>query len=199
MTTHLTEDDLVLHFYGEMDAATETEATSHLAACDECRRSFTRLQRVLAAVDAMPMPALHEGFERVVWARLEPALPTRRGWLTRWMLGPANLVWAAAVLLLIAGAFYAGRLTTPPINNSPDRGRIRGRHPGTDAPFGSWRAPGSLASHVDRAGERTTARGPDAVDIHWERERAEELVAANRLYRQTRQCDRQRLGDGAAG
>ena len=73
MTTHLTEDDLVLHFYGEMDTASESQAVSHLAECDACRRSYTRLQRVLAAVDAMPAPALDEGFERVVWARLEPA------------------------------------------------------------------------------------------------------------------------------
>ena len=185
MTTHLTEDDLVLHFYGEMDAATETEATSHLAACDECRRSFTRLQRVLAAVDSMPMPALHEGFERVVWARLEPALPTRRGWLTRWMLGPANLVWAAAVLLLIAGAFFAGRLTTPPSAVSPtavaSADDIRERILLSD-----------LGEHLDRSQamliELVSEEQPedrDAVDISLERERAEELVAANRLYRQT--------------
>ena len=185
MTTHLTEDDLVLHFYGEMDAATATAATSHLAACEECRRSFTRLQRVLAAVDAMPTPALHEGFERVVWARLEPALPARGGWVTRWMLGPANLVWAAAVLLLVAGAFFAGRLTNP-----PGDGGAPAMASATD--FGERILLSDIGEHLDRSQamlielvSEEQPDGRDAVDISLERERAEELVAANRLYRQT--------------
>lgn len=185
MTTHLTEDDLVLHFYGEMDSAAESEAVSHLAGCDQCRRSYTKLQRVLAAVDAMPTPALPEVFERIVWARLESALPPRRGWLRRWMLGPANLVWAAAVILLVAGAFFAGRLTNPPAgeNATPMTSAvdIRERILLSD-----------IGEHLDRSQamliELVTAEQPDGrneVDISLERERAEELVAANRLYRQS--------------
>ncbi|MBA3638583.1 MAG: hypothetical protein H0W53_04755 [Acidobacteria bacterium] len=185
MTTHLTEDDLVLHFYGEMDPAAESEAVSHLAGCDQCRRSYTQLQRVLAAVDAMPTPALPEVFERIVWARLESALPPRRGWLRRWMLGPANLVWAAAVILLVAGAFFAGRLTNPPAgeNATPMASAvdIQERILLSD-----------IGEHLDRSQamliELVTAEQPDGrneVDISLERERAEELVAANRLYRQS--------------
>jgi hypothetical protein len=185
MTTHLTEDDLVLHFYGEMDAATESQAVGHLADCEACRRSFTRLQQVLAAVDAMPMPALPESFERVVWARLEPALPPRGGWLTRWMLGPANLVWAAAVLLLVAGAFFAGRLTNPPNDGSAAA-------MASAADVGERILLSDIGEHLDRSQamliELVTAdepNGRDQVDISLERERAVELVAANRLYRQT--------------
>lgn len=189
MTTHLTDDDLVLHFYGEMDQAAESEAVSHLAGCDECRRSYTRLQRVLAAVDAMPAPALPDAFERVVWARLESALPPRRGWLGGWlgelMVGPANLAWAAAVMLLVAGAFFAGRLTNPPTGvNAPTMASavdIRERILLSD-----------IGEHLDRSQamliELVTAEQPDGrdeVDISLERARAEELVAANRLYRQT--------------
>jgi len=185
MTTHLTQDDLVLHFYGEMDAATESQAVAHLGACEDCRRSFTRLQQVLAAVDAMPVPALPESFERVVWARLEPALPARGGWLTRWMFGPANLVWAAAVLLLVAGAFFAGRLTNPPAATAPtavaSAADIRERILLSDLGEHLDRSQAMLIELVsaDQPGER------DALDISLERERAEELVAANRLYRQT--------------
>lgn len=185
MTTHLTEDDLVLHFYGEMDTATESQAVIHLAECDPCRRSYTRLQQVLAAVDAMPTPALGEGFERVVWARLEPALPVRRGWVSRWMFAPANLAWGAAVLMLVASAFFAGRLTNPavgtgatPVASAAD---VRERILLSD-----------LGEHLDRSQtmliELVNAEQPngrDDVDISLERERAEELVAANRLYRQT--------------
>jgi hypothetical protein len=185
MTTHLSEDDLVLHFYGEMDAAAESEAVAHLGGCDGCRRSYTRLQRVLAAVDAMPTPALPESFERVVWARLEPTLPTRRGWLTQWVVGPARLAWISAVLVLVAAAFFAGRLTTPPTGSAPtptvSAADVRERILLSD-----------LGEHLDRSQamliELVSADQPDGrddVDISLERERAEELVAANRLYRQT--------------
>ena len=189
MTTHLTDDDLVLHFYGEMDDSAESEARTHLSGCAECRRSYTKLQRVLAAVDAMPAPALADGFERVVWARLESALPARRGWLggwlNDWMLGPARLVWAAAVVLLVAGAFFAGRLTNPPAGGSVPTITAAGD-------FGERVLLSDIGEHLDRSQamliELVTseqADGQDAVDISLERERAEELVAANRLYRQT--------------
>lgn len=185
MTTHLTDDELVLHFYGEMDQAGEREAVSHLAGCHECRGSYTKLQRVLAAVDAMPAPALPEAFERVVWARLEPALPARRGWITRWMVGPANLAWAAAVLLLVAGAFFAGRLTNP-------QGDAGGTMAASTADVRERILLSDVGEHLDRSQavliELVTADdsvGLDDVDLSLERERAEELVAANRLYRQT--------------
>ena len=189
MTTHLTDDDLVLHFYGEMDDSAESEAVSHLAGCDECRRSYTRLQRVLAAVDAMPTPALAEGFERVVWARLESALPPRPGslggWISDWMLGPGKLVWAAAVMLLVAGAFFAGRLTNPPAGGNVPMMTAAGD-------VGERILLSDIGEHLDRSQamlielvSSDQPDGRDAVDISLERERAEELVAANRLYRQT--------------
>ena len=51
MQTHLNEDDLVLHYYGEMTDAEETRASEHLAACAACHASYRTLQRVLAVVD----------------------------------------------------------------------------------------------------------------------------------------------------
>jgi hypothetical protein len=185
MNDHLTDDDLVLHFYGEMEGAAEAQAASHLAGCDDCRRSYTRLQRVLAAVDAMPAPALPDGFERTVWARLEPALPARRGWYSWFVAGPANLAWAAAVLLLVAGAFFAGRLSTPPAGGGA--ARMASADEIREAVLLS-----DLGEHLDRSQtvliELASAEGPaasDAMDISLERDRAEDLVAANRLYRQS--------------
>ena len=72
MSTHLTEDDLVLHYYGEMTDREETDAIAHLRNCAPCHDSYRRLQRVLAAVDehAFAAPALPDHFERTVWARL---------------------------------------------------------------------------------------------------------------------------------
>src|SRR5438045_3306640 len=69
---HLTDDDLVLHYYGEMAGAEERRAESHLAACDACQANYTQLQRVMAFVDAAPAVEAPDGFERNAWARLSP-------------------------------------------------------------------------------------------------------------------------------
>lgn len=181
MTEHLTDDDLVLHFYGEMDHSAETAAVSHLAACDSCRRSYTRLQRVLAAVDALPAPVLSDGFERTVWARLEPQLPPRRGWFSWLVLSPGNLAWVSAVVLLVVGAFMAGRMTQP---LEPPASRIAGAEQVREGVLLM-----DLEEHLDRSQtmlvELVSAQVESgAIDMSVERERAEDLVAANRLYRQ---------------
>ena len=105
---HLTEDDLVLHYYGELDSAAGASAIDHLRECHACHAAFTRLQRVLAAVDAAPAPDIAEGFERIVWARLEPELGARRsGWLSWLVLSPARIAWVASVEVLVAAPNYA--------------------------------------------------------------------------------------------
>ena len=178
--THLNEDDLVLHYYGELDAGGETRAATHLADCGACRGSYATLQRVLAAVDATVVPEPREGFERIVWARLQPDLappaPRRMSWLA-W--APMRAGWAAAVALLVIGAFFAGRgwrhdaAPAPGIANVPVRERV---------------LLADLSEHLDRSQamlvELVSAGGDGAVDISTERDRAEQLVESNRLYRQ---------------
>ena len=90
---HLNEDDLVLHYYGEMPAAEESRAAAHLARVRRrARQNYTRLQRVMAFVDSAPAVEAAPGFERIAWARLEPAL---RG------VAPRRLV---VVVRVLAGA-----------------------------------------------------------------------------------------------
>ena len=183
MQTHLNEDDLVLHYYGEMTDAAETRASTHLASCAACHASYRTLQRVLAAVDeaAVAGPELQPGFERTVWARLEPGLERQRsGWL-RWLVfSPVRVAWAAAVIVLVAGSFFAGRMF-PRAGGDPDTrsaGTVRERILLVD-----------LGDHLDRSQmvlvELVSAGGDGTVDISGEQARAEQLVSANRLYRQT--------------
>src|SRR5215211_2131168 len=110
---HLNEDDLVLHYYGEMPAAEETAAAAHLGACADCQRSYASLQRVMAIVDSAPAVEAEPGFERIAWARLEPVLAQsrRRGWLSWFVFSPSRLAFTTGVLLLIGAAFMAGRLS----------------------------------------------------------------------------------------
>jgi hypothetical protein len=179
-TQHLTEDELVLHYYGETGSRAEKGAAAHITDCDQCRRDYTRLQRVLAAVESAPAPQVPDGFERIVWARLEPTLPERRGWLSWFVLSPGTVAWAAAVLLLVTGAFFAGRLT----QQQPAGGT-------TVASSEVFREEVLLADvgeHLDRSQtilvELLSADASEEIDLTAERQRAGDLVAANRLYRQ---------------
>ena len=189
---HLTEDDLVLHYYGELEPAVAARTAGHLRECASCHDSFTTLQRVLAAVDAVPPVEIREGFERTVWARLQPALDRgpRRGWLSWFVLSPARLAWGAGVMILIASAFFIGRVsqratvaptvaekttTTPAANPTTS---LRERILLAD-----------LGGHLDRSElmltELVSVDPSDPADLAAQRQRAEELVADNRLYRQT--------------
>src|SRR5262245_28437651 len=113
MPTHLTEDDLILHYYGEMSDEDESHASTPLRACEPCHTRYRRLQQVLAAVDehAFASPALPDHFERTVWARLEPGIPRgRRGWTSWLTVSAGRLAFAASIVLLVGAAFYAGRM-----------------------------------------------------------------------------------------
>jgi anti-sigma factor RsiW len=181
---HLSDDDLVMHYYGEMNAAEEDRAARHLAECHACQQNYGRLQRVLAFVDSSPLAEAPDGFERRAWARLEPALPARRGgWLSWFVFSPARLAWAAMVLVLVAGAFMAGRLTpkttpsaatTAPAQASAET--VRERILLVD-----------LGDHLDRTQmvlvELVSSENTGSVDISSEQARAQQLLAANRLYR----------------
>jgi hypothetical protein len=181
---HLSEDDLVLHYYGELTGGEESRASAHLAACATCHESFRRLQRVLAVVDERTVagPELPEHFERTVWARLEPSLRRERGaWLSWFTASPGRLAWVGVVVLLIAGSFAAGRFasrTNEGATEIASTEQIRERILLVD-----------LGDHLDRSQmvliELVSADDQGPVDISNERDRAEELVAANRLYRQT--------------
>ena len=181
---HLNEDDLVLHYYGEMPSAEEGRAAAHLASCGECQQHYATLQRVMAFVDSAPAVEAAPGFERVAWARLEPALAASRraGWISWFVFSPARLAFATGVVLLIGAAFVAGRMT-------------RTAGPGGAAPQSAEQVRErillvDLGDHLDRSQMLLVelVRAGDStgdVDISTERARAEQLVAVNRLYRQT--------------
>ena len=182
MTLHLNDDDLVLHYYGELPAPEESRAESHLSACAACQANYTRLQRVMAFVDSAPAIEPGPGFERIVWARLEPALHgPRRNWFSWFVLSPARLAFTAGIVMLIGAAFMAGRMThsVAPGNATQSPEKVRERILLVD-----------LGDHLDRSQmvlvELVSADDSQgSVDISMEQTRAEQLVKANRLYRQT--------------
>ena len=180
---HPTDDELILHYYGELATPAKRTVSAHLSVCPACQASFITLQRVLAAVEAAPAPEVADGFERTAWARLQPALAnSRRGWMSGFLLSPGRLVWAAAVVLLLTAAFFAGRIShRAPVlqltESAADASALRERVLLAD-----------LNTHLDRSQmmliELVSATTAADFDLPAERLRAERLAADNRLYRQ---------------
>ena len=87
MNWHPTEDELILHYYGEAPAEIRSATEDHLAACSSCQDAWRELNMLLGAVTAVPVPEPPEGFERVMWARISRELPhgqpagSTLGWL----------------------------------------------------------------------------------------------------------------------
>lgn len=188
---HPTEDDLILHFYRETAPDEATRVDQHLAGCAACREEFARLQRVLAMVDAQPAEEAPPGFERVMWARLEPQLaaPRSAGWRA-WFTMP-RLALAGGMAAVVVAAFMAGRLTGRPEALPPQSaGAVQPGPAGSGA--GAERSPERVlltaaGDHLERSQiilvELLNAE--TVSDITGERERAADLVAEGRLIRQS--------------
>jgi len=183
---HLTEEQLILHYYGEESDALSSE--KHLEECPGCRDLYASLQRVLNVVDALPVPDLGPEYGAEVWRRIQHRVPARRRWLPsfEWRWAAAT----AAMAGLLIAAFVAGR------------------HYPRLYPQIAKRASAQITAAADpQAGERVllVAVGdylersqmvlielanadPDPhakLDISSEQERAAGLVSESRLYRQT--------------
>jgi hypothetical protein len=178
---HLSEEQLILHYYGEPGEPGEPGDTlareRHLEACGECRALYASLQRVLNVVDALPVPERSADYGAEVWRRIEHRLGARRR--TLWML-PATWRWAAAgaaFAALVVTAFVAGRFYPRP---GPQA---------ADAQTGERVLLVAVGDYLERSQmvliELTNANPKGSLDISAEQERAGDLVTETRLYRQT--------------
>ena len=120
-----------------------------------------------------------------MWARLQPELDRapRKGWLTWFVLSPARLAWVAGIAILVASAYFAGRVSQPaPVTTTADNAAA-----GKDLSERILLA--DLGEHLDRSQlmlvDLVSGDPTDRIDLTAERDRAKELVADNRLYRQT--------------
>lgn len=179
---HLSQSDLIMHYYGESDAA----AANHLANCATCNAEFEQIAKLLSAVRLPEPPARDEDYGAEVWRKLRNQLPERVA-VTPWWAVPRWWALAATVAVLLAAAFLAGRYTRrePPkpveaTNNAqlPQRVLVV-----------------AMGDYLDRSEmllvEVAHANRPEDLDLEAQRQYATELVGTNRLYRQTAQ----RVGD----
>ncbi len=176
--THCTEDDLVLHYYGEAPDGASIER--HLQSCGDCAAIDRALQRALHLVSASEVPARGADYGDAVWRRLRGRLdrPPRRWWEARPPWRPVEV--AAAVAALIVVAFVAGRSLSSPAR--PDRPPVA-----ADGREASERVRlAAIGDHLERS-ERVLLdlmnTDGDRVDLSAEQRWSADLLDANRLYR----------------
>jgi hypothetical protein len=173
---HLSEEEMVDAYYGDLP----DEQARHLAECEECRMVFERQRQVLDDVRNAATPERGAAYGGEVWTRVLPHLPpekTKHAWWKWWLPVPA-------LAALVTVAFLAGRWSgtvTPIASAIPETARERVLLI-------------SLSDHLERSqivlAELANAEAGSS-DLLEERDRARELVGANRLLRETAV----RLGD----
>jgi hypothetical protein len=192
MMRHVTDEELLLDFYGEGTAIDRTRVRNHLEQCDECRALDQELRTVLAAVESTPITEPPSGFEREMWARIAPLLPVRQAWRTRWSGMVPRLAVAASIGVLMVAAFAAGRIWDRPAAEPSTRGV-------DDQSTNERLLRAELEDHLERS-QRVLAELVNAdyelgAPIAGDRARAADLVAAGRLYRRSAE----QMGDSEIG
>jgi hypothetical protein len=178
---HLTEEQLILHYYGEEGDTLAAE--QHLEGCEECRSLYGSLQRVLNVVDSLPVPECGPEYGAQLWRRLESQLPVRRRF--QWVFSPWRWAAAAAFAGLLVAAFLAGRYSPrvgqPAVQMAGAGGDPQVRERILLVAVGDYLERSQMVlielANADPKG------GP--LDISATQERASDLLTENRLYRQT--------------
>ena len=215
---HPTDDDLILHFYQERGARDREHAAdesaridAHLSACASCGESWRELHETLQLVDAAKVPEPAPAFERLMWARIAPAIrraedervelpvaarvamPRRTPWTAwRWLVPSAGL--AATVMALVFGLRPGPRPSVirpdSPVAVSPTAAEIAATAITKDSGEGQSRR--VLLTALDGHFAQTEVllvellNRPDSdLTLDFERGSAGDLLADGRLYRLT--------------
>lgn len=182
---HLTEEELVLHYYGEHERPAAVDA--HLDECATCHQEWEALRRILGEVseETLSVPAADWTSERAAraWERLAPRVAEENGarvlrpavWRRRVPTALVPLAIAASVVV----AFFVGRHWPAP---APPPAPVAAHGPERVLLF-------AVGDHLERSEmllvELIHADEDGPMDIGTEKQSAAELVSANRLYRQT--------------
>lgn len=196
MSTHYSEDDLTLYYYGEERRCTDIE--HHLQDCSACAGVYREISGTLSMIVAEEVPERGEHYGLEVWQRIRYRLPEPQSGFKRFIgfkgftgfsgFGFKELMAVAAVLM--AAAFVAGRFSmTPSAPTQTVANRVSPARPSTAGSADADRQRilvGSVADHLERT-ERVLTDIMNAAnpgDISVEQGWAEDLLTTSRLYRQ---------------
>ncbi|HEX7159044.1 MAG TPA: hypothetical protein VF214_08530 [Edaphobacter sp.] len=180
---HLTEYQLIEHYYGESENPTRT--ASHLSECTDCANTFATLSRDLSEIQSITPPECSADYGAQVWQSIRNSVAVHepRQKRNRWfsMNLWSGLSFATAALVLLAAAFFAGRQWEHRNSQSPanvatasgDNGQVKERVVLL-----------VLGDHLDRS-ERLLVSLKHADTAAPVQAEARDLLAANRLYRES--------------
>jgi anti-sigma factor RsiW len=189
MHAHISDEDLLLDYYGEATPEQRAMMRAHLQSCVACQALDRELRAVLALVDREPLPEAPPGFEQEMWARVEPHIRSNARTTavrlkpdTTWSFELPRWALAASVAALAVGSFALGRIWDTPASST--------RASVSDVRSVSERMLRSeVEEHLERSQrvlvELVNADDSAPVVLASDRERAADLVAAGRLYRRS--------------
>jgi len=208
VTSHCSEDDLTLYYYGE--ARRHADIRRHLQECSSCAALYDEIARTLALVVADEIPERGDQYGLEVWQRIRLDLEEDRSRFAAFpgftrFLGFDRLGIVAAAAVLMIAAFVAGRTWHPaslPSTTVNPANRVNPVNPGNPVNPTNPEHPANLANpanldanrilltsvadHLDRSERVLTdiMNAHEPGDISTEQRWAEDLVTTSRLYRQ---------------
>jgi anti-sigma factor RsiW len=198
--THPTEETLNDYLERELSPAEQVRVATHLETCAECALVIAEFQQIAREASTLgPM----EPPERV-WAAIKSTVASRQSPVDS--LEPTahspqpkvhrlwpRYAWALAAAALIVMAFYTGRIAQQREQQSASeqRGAADGLAGVDEAAVRERVLLIAVGDHLERSQmvlvELAHAETRGELDISAERQLADDLVASNRLYRQTAQ------------
>jgi hypothetical protein len=169
---HLSDERIIALLHSEATA----EEASHVAGCEHCRSEFEAYQATLEYVNQWKAPDRSPGYGARVWQRIAGEIRPRKRF--QWM-SAASALWVGVaacglVLLLVPMLRRNGRNMAP------------ASHPETQASIQSGRLlDAALGDHLERASILFTHVLNDPGLAAAGDSDLENLIAENRLYRQT--------------
>jgi hypothetical protein len=206
VTTHYSEDDLTLYYYGEGRRRDAIER--HVEECPACKALYREIAGTLAMIAAPEAPERGDQYGLEVWQRIRHQLPEQESGFSGFsrfsrFWGFSGFGLAAAVALLLIAAFVGGRAwqraSTPGSATAANRENSANHenlanpanHENPANPANHENPENrilltSVADHLDRSARilsdimNASGRGDISIEQGW----ARDLLDGSRLYRQ---------------
>ena len=153
---HLTEEQLVAHYYLDDDAP--AAANEHLAECAACAAELDAISRVLALVKEAPVPERGDDYGSEVWTRL------------RWRLGARNRrkqwQWLAVAAVMGMGVCTGGIVWSSRHPQKPAASVAQANLPATNAAQNAGKIAGATQNRACRA-NRVVSSLNDTLGVKW--------------------------------
>ena len=200
--THPSEEVLNDYVERELSPAEHVRIATHLQTCADCALVVAEFQHIVRDASALGAiePPPH------VWTRIKSTVESRQSTVDSQVVAPSTpsaprapirwprFAWAMATAALIVMAFFIGRFTQPreQQNAAQQPAAPNTTRAGADEATVRERVLLiAVGDHLERSQmvlvELAHAQTLDELDISEERQLADDLVASNRLYRQTAQ------------